>query len=132
MITTQNIAFLGRRTDQNSYRTLMRTTATGNLYVRIEMYELASYSSVVNDGWHNIKLFYNAGESRYGVISCVYVGKRGWNCMVLCGAVRIVFYAFLCFAVLCWCYVVMRYVVMRYVVLCCGLVWCVVVCCVVV
>ena len=79
----------------------MLTTATGNLYVRIEMYELASYSSVVNDGWHNIKLFYNAGESRYGVISCVYVGKRGWNCMVLCGAVRIAFYALLCCAVLC-------------------------------
>jgi hypothetical protein len=68
MAAQAHIKILGRLTDQNVYRTILRTTSAKTLYIRIVQSQISSYSVVADGSWHNIKLFLNAKESRYGMV----------------------------------------------------------------
>jgi hypothetical protein len=88
MAAQAHIKILGRLTDQNVYRTILRTTSAKTLYIRIVQSQIFSYSIVADGSWHNIKLFHNAKESRYGMVlyGMVWYGMV-WYGMVWYGMV---------------------------------------------
>ena len=63
-----DMRFLRRKTEQNSYETIIRASVGKHAYIRIGTYYMYSRSSIANNFWHNVKYFYNARESRYDIL----------------------------------------------------------------